>query len=125
MLRHCLLLIMVSVVAIQRSPHPGRPLEISQDHVACVDQALARFQIITPGMTREALLKVFTTEGGLSTGLHRTFVSRECPYFKVNVEFRAVGRPDRDRDGRVTLVDGDQDIIVTISRPYLQVSIID
>jgi hypothetical protein len=46
-------------------------------------------ETIKPGMTREELLKVFATEGGLSTGLNRTFVSRDCPYFKVDVEFEA------------------------------------
>jgi hypothetical protein len=80
---------------------------------------------IRPGVTREELMRVFRTEGGLSTGLHRTFVSRECPYFKVDVEFRAVGRPDRDSDGRVTLEEDARDIIVKISRPYLQFSIVD
>jgi len=129
MLRFRLLIIMagvaiVSAVAIQGSPQLGQP-EISQGHVTWVAQALKRIQTIEPGMTREALLKVFTTEGGISTGLQRTFVSRDCPYFKVEVEFRAVGRPDRDRDGRVTLVEGGQDIIVRISRPYLQFSILD
>ena len=129
MLRFRLLIIMagvaiVSAVAIQGSPQLGQP-EISRDHVTWVAQALKRIQTIEPGMTREALLKVFTTEGGISTGLQRTFVSRDCPYFKVEVEFRAVGRPDRDRDGRVTLVEGGQDIIVRISRPYLQFSILD
>jgi hypothetical protein len=124
MLRFRLLTIMAGVViasttAILASPQLGQP-GISQNHVTWVAEALNRIQTIKPGMTREALLKVFTTEGGVSTGLQRTFVSRDCPYFKVDVEFRAVGRPDRDRDGRVTLVEGGQDIIVTISRPYLQ-----
>jgi hypothetical protein len=76
-------------------------------------------------MTREDLLKVFTTEGGLSTGLRRTFVSRDCPYFKVDVQFEAVGRPSRDAGGRVTLEEGKQDIIVQISRPYLQFTVSD
>ncbi|MEI9974358.1 MAG: hypothetical protein WDO73_21310 [Ignavibacteriota bacterium] len=66
------------------------------------------------GMTRHALLTVFAREGGLSTGLRRTFVSRDCPYFKVDVDFKAVGRPDRDRQGRVTLVEDDRDLIVKI-----------
>jgi hypothetical protein len=77
-------------------------------------------QAILPGMTREALYQVFTTEGGLSTGLQRTFVSRDCAYFKVDVEFQAVGRPDRDGNGRVTLVEDGKDIILKISRAYLQ-----
>jgi hypothetical protein len=97
----------------------------TQDHVAWVAEALKQMQTIKPGMTRTQLLTVFTTEGGLSTGLQRTFVSRDCPYFKVDVEFEAVGRPSRDADGRVTLVEGSQDIIVKISSPYLQFSIAD
>jgi hypothetical protein len=69
---------------------------------------------------------VFTTEGGLLfSGLQRTFVSRDCPYFKVDVEFQAVGRTDPDASGRTTLVEGEEDIIRTISRPYLQFSIAD
>src|ERR1022692_2943919 len=96
-------------------------------HIAWVSEVLKRMEMLHPGMTRKDLFTVFTTEGGLSTGLRRTFVSRDCPYFKVNVEFRAVGRPDRDGDGdgRVTLVEGGQDIILRISRPYLQFSISD
>ncbi len=88
-------------------------------------RTLEQMEAIKPGMTREDLLKMFRTEGGLSTGLHRTFVSRDCAYFKVDVEFKAVGRPDRDDDGRVTLVEDLRDIIVKISRPYLQFSIAD
>jgi hypothetical protein len=80
---------------------------------------------IKPGMTRSQLLEVFTTEGGIATGLQRNFVSRECPYFKVDVKFNAVGRPNRDSDGRVTLVEGPDDRIVTISRPYLEFQIAD
>ena len=80
---------------------------------------------IKPGMTRNILLTVFTTEGGLYTGLQRTYVSRDCPYFKVDVSFQAVGRPDRDEDGRVTVIEGNDDIIVKLSRPYLQLSVMD
>lgn len=82
-------------------------------------------QTIQAGSTRKTLLTVFTTEGGLSTGLRRTFVSQDCPYFKVDVEFGAAGRPDRDEDGRVTLVEADEDIILNVSTPYLQFSITD
>jgi len=68
---------------------------------------------------------VFTTEGGHSTGLQRTYVSRDCPYFKVDVEFKPFGRLERDGDGRVTRTEGSDDVIDKISRPDLQFSIMD
>ncbi len=99
--------------------------QASQNHNAWVIEVLNKMQTISPGMTREALYQVFTTEGGMSTGLQCTFVSRDCPYFKVDVEFQAVGRPDRDADGRVTMVEDGRDLILKISRPYLQFGIKD
>jgi hypothetical protein len=99
--------------------------QASQNHNAWVIEVLNKMQTISPGMTREALYQVFTTEGGLSTALQCTFVSRDCPYFKVDVEFQAVGRPDRGADGRVTMVEDGRDLILKISRPYLQLSIKD
>ena len=98
----------------------GRPAATRDDHIAWVGEALKRMQTIKPGMTRKELLVVFTTEGGLSTALHRTFVSKACPYFKVDVEFEAVGRPGRD-----AAVESDLDRIVRLSTPYLQFSIMD
>jgi hypothetical protein len=96
-----------------------------QEHEVWVGRSLGKMETIKPGMTRNDLLKVFRTEGGLSTGLHRTFVSQDCAYFKVDVEFRAVGTPDRNSERRVTLEEASGDIIVKISRPYLQYSIAD
>jgi hypothetical protein len=94
-------------------------------YVAWVGEVLRQMQTIKPGMTREQLLRVFTTEGGISTGLSRNYVSKECPFFKVSVEFHAVGRPERDGDGRVTLVEDSRDTIKTISRPYLEFGVFD
>jgi hypothetical protein len=99
--------------------------QTAQTHVTWVAKVLERVQTIKPGATRQTLLTVFTTEGGLSTGLKRTFVSQDCPYFKVDVDFSAVGRSNRDKDGRVTLVEGNEDVIVKISPPYLQFSVMD
>ncbi len=131
MISRFLLLAVLSVVAVGGAISVGATQQTSpsqasdKEHTAWVAESLKRMQTIKPGMTRSDLLKVFTTEGGLSTGLQRTFVSQDCPYFKVDVEFEAVGRPSRDANGRVTLVEGSQDIIVKISRPYLQFSIMD
>jgi len=109
---------------LQASP-TGNQGQSSQVHVEWVAEVLKRMQTVKPGMTRRTLLTVFTTQGGLFTGVQRTFVSRDCPYFKVDVEFQAVGRPNRDENGRVTLVEGNEDIIVKISTPYLQFSVMD
>jgi hypothetical protein len=97
----------------------------SENRDEWVKDSLEKMESIRPGMTREELMRLFRTEGGLSTGLHRTLVSQECPYFKVDVEFRGVGRPDRDSEGRVTLEEDARDVIVQISRPYLQFGIAD
>ena len=96
-----------------------------QDHINWVSDVLKRMQTIKVGMTRADLLKVFTTEGGISGRLRRTFVSQDCPYFKVDVEFSAAGQPGRNREAGVTPVEDNQDIIVKISTPYLQFSIMD
>jgi hypothetical protein len=100
-------------------------LQASPDsHVKWVGTVLGRMETIKPGMTRGDLLRVFTTEGGLSQPLERTFVSRECPYFKVLVTFSAVGRPQRDSDGRELLTEDARDVIVTISQPFLGLAVI-
>jgi hypothetical protein len=123
--RRSLLVLWAGLIAIvQHSDLKAEPGP-ADSHRAWVVEVLKRMQTIKPGMTREALLKVFTTEGGLSTALQRTFVSRDCPYFKVDIEFEAVGRPDRDNQGRVTLIEGFRDRIVKISRPYLEFSVLD
>ena len=55
-------------------------------------------ETIKLGDTRKSLLRIFTPEGGLSTGLQRTYVSQDRPLFKVDVKFHAIGRPERDHD---------------------------
>jgi hypothetical protein len=129
MIRWFLALALLSTALIDQNVVRAMPrlgqATASTDHRAWVAETLKRIQTVKPGMTREDLLKVFTTEGGLSTGLRRTFVSRDCPYFKIDVQFQAVGRPDRDNTGRVTVIEGPRDIIIDISRPYLQLSTID
>ncbi|WP_395748471.1 hypothetical protein [Prosthecobacter sp.] len=76
-------------------------------------------QKIAPGVTRRELLKVFTTEGGLSTATQRTFIHRQCPIIKVDVEFKLSDPKQGELDERPT------DTISKISRPYLAPSIRD
>jgi len=97
----------------------AQPIGLEQDATNWVRDALSEIQTVKVGMSRGQLLSLFTTEGGLATGLKRTYVYRRCPYIKIDVEFEAVGRPARDAEGRVTLVESERDVITAISRPYL------
>lgn len=38
------------------------------------------------------LIKVFTTEGGLSNGFQRAYVHVYCPFIKVNVKFETTSK---------------------------------
>ena len=71
------------------------------------------------GMTRAELLKVFTTEGGLSTATHRTFVYRDCAHLKIDVDFNLSDSKQNALEERPT------DTISKISKPYLDWSICD
>jgi hypothetical protein len=104
---------------------PAQSSQKSQSQTEWIASSLKEMQKIKVGMTRADLLKVFTTEGGLSTGLNRTYVYRGCSYIKVDVEFEPVGRPARDTEGRVTLVEANEDVIKRISKPYLEWMVID
>lgn len=97
----------------------------SSDHVAWVAESLKRMLTVKPGMSRDQLLLVFSTEGGISTALQRTFVSRDCPFFKVDVAFRRATNPDEGAARKDLLVERGDDLVTTISRPYLQFSIMD
>jgi hypothetical protein len=94
----------------------------SDDHIAWVVECLERMLTVTPGMSRSQLLHIFSTEGGIFTALQRTFVSRDCPYFKVNVKFR---RMDPGMTGSDWLEERDDDLITDISGPFMQFSIMD
>lgn len=92
------------------------PSKEQQAHIDWVKKIYGRMLTIKPGMTRAQLLEVFETDGGVFTPLLKErFVSRECLYFKVDVEFQAVGRPSRD-----SMIESKEDRIIKISMPYLQ-----
>lgn len=78
-----------------------------------IAKVMRQIMKIEPGMKRQDLLKVFTTEGGLSNRLQRTYVYSECHYIKVNVRFKAVN------DKWNVLKEEPDDVIESISQPYL------
>lgn len=93
--------------------------EYNRERTKWIAKVLRQIEKIKPGMKRQDLLKVFTTEGGISTRFQRTYVYSECPYIKVNVRFKA-----GTNESSGTEEDSD-DIIESISQPYLAWSVID
>ena len=103
-----------------RSSAPSRGAnDVDKDLTKQIPGILSECQKIKPGMTRAELLKTFTTEGGLSTAAHRTFVYRSCPYIKIDVDFTLSDPKQKMVEERPT------DAISKISKPYLEWSVID
>jgi hypothetical protein len=93
--------------------------EYARERTKWIAKVLRQIAKIEPGMKRKDLLRVLTTEGGLSTRFQRTYVYSECPYIKVNVRFRAAN------DEGNGLKEEPDDIIESISQPYLAWSVMD
>jgi len=105
MIRRLFVLLLLSVIVIGgsasvRTTGSANPEPCAQDHEVWLAHLMEKMETIKPGMTRWDVLKVFRTEGGLPapmptpTGLQRSrFVSQDCPYFKIDVEFKPVARP--------------------------------
>jgi hypothetical protein len=91
--------------------------QLLRNHTEWISECIKRIQSIKPGVTRCKLLEVFTIEGGISTRSWRKYVYRECPYIKVDVEFKPT---DDDK-----WTEKPEDIITKISKPYLEWSIRD
>ena len=103
MIRRLFMLLLVSIIVVGGSAS-FRPVQSAssdpckQDHAAWLTQVLGKMSTIKPGMTRwdvlhvfraeEGAPRLFRTEGGPETGLRETFVSQDCPYFKIDVEFK-------------------------------------
>jgi hypothetical protein len=111
-------------VAFAAGQSPAKPPTVDQGLMRSLDQVLKDVSSIQAGMTRAELLRVFTTEGGLSTRDAQQYVYRRCPYIKIIVRFRQPadagpdwsGAPDEEWTG---------DIIESISKPFLEYSVTD
>src|SRR6266480_7165550 len=110
--------VLLAVVAIGFLVAPSRAAdEADKNLTKQMSDILAEWKKITPGTRRAELLKVFITEGGLSTAKRRTFVHRRCPYIKVDVDFTLSDPKQSAVDERPT------DTVSKISKPYLEWSI--
>jgi hypothetical protein len=98
--------------------------DCSESHTKWLEEIMKRMLTIKAGMTREKLLTVFKIEGGISTRARRTYVFQDCPWFKVNVDFKVAEDADQDEDG-ASLDEQNEDVIVKVSAPYLGYGIYD
>jgi hypothetical protein len=117
----CLPAILLLTAGAANPPRRENPRDDCPDRDVWVQSELARMDVIQPGMTRAQLLAVFRTEGGLSSRSRRTYVNQNCPYFKVDVEFRTAQEPQ----GRILGDESPTDVITKISRPYLAYGVAD
>ncbi len=122
-----LTLVLLAVVALGFLVAPSRAGdEVDKNLTKQMSDILTEWKKITPGTTRAELLKVFTTEGGISTAKHRTFVHRRCPYIKVDVDFTlsdppgffGLRRSPRGAEGR-SGVARDSGVPNDLSAPFL------
>ena len=126
MIQRLFVLLLLSIIVIGgsasfRPAQSANPEPCAQNHEAWLKQVSEKMETIKPGMTRWDLLKVLRTEGtarrtfitgggGPPQVIRESFVSQDCPYFRIDVEFEA---------GAVS----NQDVIVRVSKPYLQFAI--
>ena len=83
-----------------------------------IDKVIKIASTLHPGMTRADVMKDFETEGGLSARKWNHYVYKRCPHIKIDVAFIVTPGEDQFRESLV-------DKIATISKPYLEFSIID
>jgi hypothetical protein len=92
---------------------------LAQERKYWIARFLRQIDEIEPGMQRKALGNLLTTEGGISNRFQRTYVYVECPYIKVNIKFKAAN------DANDALKEDPDDIIESVSQPFLQWSTTD
>lgn len=130
MIRRLFVLLLLSVIVIGgaasvRTTGSANPEPCVQGHDIWLAHLMEKMETIKPGMTRWDVLKVFRAEGGLPgptpTGLQRSrFVSQDCPYFKIDVEFEPVARGNLGYNLSGFLTEDNRDVIVKVSKPYVQ-----
>jgi len=107
----CLAIALLFSSPVHADPNP--------DFNKYIEKVIARASSIKPRQTRKDLMLVFTVEGGLSSPVQRRYVYKDCPYIKVDVEFRPVkGTGDK-------LQESPEDPIVSISKPFLELPVTD
>lgn len=112
--------LIIAVIAISLSLSSfASDAQYDADLTKKIEKVILEVQLIKPGMSRADLLKVFTTEGGISTRKQRRYVHLKCPNIKVDVQFKPVGNEND------SLRESAADKIIRISQPFLEFGITD
>lgn len=79
------------------------PMALAQDDAVStvMSTILRERESLHPGDSQSQLEKLFVPDGGLSSELERTYVSRHCSYVKVDVQLRI---PESREDTQVSPV---------------------
>jgi hypothetical protein len=111
-----LVLFTFAVAMLQAASRVGVPPQ--KDHCPEIREVLDDFGKIRNGMTRRDLDKLFTEDGGMSIRQKTRYLSRRCNYIKVEVHFKpvhAINSPEFSPS----------DIIIEVSKPYLEAVTVD
>lgn len=93
---------------------PSGP-EFDQERTKWLAKVMGQIAAIKPGMYRKDLATLFRADGGLTFfGQSSRFVYKECPLIKINVEFK------RPAEKAPPKWDDPDDVIESISKPYLE-----
>ena len=80
---------------------------------SAIQKVITDASAIKPGEKQAVLMTGFTTKGGFSYSSSRKYVSVRCVYIKFDVTFRP----------KQTGKESDGDIILAVSKPYLELPI--
>jgi hypothetical protein len=96
----------------------NQPSQVDSTLLREIDAVIRIVNALHPGMTRADVLKNFRTEGGLSSRQGNHYVYKRCPYIKVDVTFMVASGENLTQESAM-------DKIATVSKPYLEFSILD
>ena len=101
-------------LALAEGQTPER--KVARDRVIWVLKCVKDFKAIKVGMTRKEVGKRLVRDGGIQGPSLGRFIHRECPHFKIDVEF-SVKRNPQDMNRASWSPD---DKVTSVSKPYIQ-----
>jgi hypothetical protein len=106
-----LLVIIAGVGAAQDHTTGAADTKHDEEHTQWIQQVVNSISSIQVGNSRRSLSGLFEEDGGMQFREHGRYVYKQCPFIKIDIEFFAADRGDRESPN---------DKIVKVSRPYLE-----